>query len=126
MCVGIENVGISFLTNHMLRAPLFVEAEGVWGIKAVRDSARQDDCGVTGHVGIWRVEKEQLQAVMPKAETELGFCGWKTEFTVFVLFHYSLLPTRFFLSCWFMQSEGAPVDGVDVNHPSVYGWSPTP
>lgn len=89
MCVGIENVGISFLTNHMLRAPLFIEAEGVWGIKAVRDSARQDDCGVTGHVGIWRVEKEQLQAVMPDAATEL--CLW-VEDRVYCLCFISLLP----------------------------------
>lgn len=89
MCVGIENVGISFLTNHMLRAPLFVEAEGVWGIKAVRDSARQDDCGVTGHVGIWRAEKEQLQAVMPNAATEL--CLW-VEDRVYCLCFISLLP----------------------------------
>lgn len=58
----------------MPRAPLFTEAEGVWGIRAVRDSGRQDDWGVIGHVGIWAVEEEQLQAGMYISATEM--CLW--------------------------------------------------
>lgn len=104
----------------MPRAPLFTEAEGVWGIRAVRDSGRQDDW--RGHRSCWDVEEEQLQAGMYVAV----FVLFQAEFSAFVIFHHSPLPTSLFLSCCLMQSEGAPADGGDVNHPSVYGWRPTP
>lgn len=74
--------------------------------------------GVRGHVRIWALEEEQLQAGM-----------YVAVFVVFCLCYISFLPTAHntpFLSCWFMQSEGAPADGRDVNHPSVSGRRPTP
>ena len=62
-----------------------------------------------------------------------GLCLWAEDggiltafFTFFFFSSYcSPLPTRL-LSSWLMQSEGAPVDGVDVNHPSVYERRPPP
>lgn len=111
----------------MPRAPLFTEAEGVWGIRAVRDSGRQDDWG--GHRSCWDMGSGRRAA--PSRDVHLRhrdvFVVFQAGFSAFVIFHYSPLPTRLlFLSCWFMQSEGAPADGADVNHPSVYGWRPTP
>lgn len=66
------------------------------------------------------MEEEQLQAGMYISARDV--CGFPSR--VFCLCYISLLPTAHktpFLSCWFMQSEGAPADGADVNHPSVYG-----
>lgn len=111
----------------MPRAPLFTEAEGVWGIRAVRDSGRQDDWG--GHrsclgYGQWKKSSSKQGCTSPPQRCVCGFPS-----RVFCLCYISLLPTAHktpFLSCWFMQSEGAPADGADVNHPSVYGWRPTP
>lgn len=62
-----------------------------WGDKTVRGSASQDDCRVTGHVGIWIVEGEQLQAVMYSAAAEL--CLWVDDGVYWLSFSFSLLPT---------------------------------
>lgn len=96
---------------------------------AVRGSARQDGCRVKGHAR--RLRGEQLRAAAAysvAAWLRALFVGGRTEPTdclFFVFLHHSRLPTRL-LSSWLIQSEGAPVDGVDVNHPSVYGWRPYP
>lgn len=74
----------------MLCAPLLTEAEGVWGIRAVRDLAVRMTAGVIGHVGIWAAEEEQLQAGMYVAV----FVVFQAGFSAFVTFHYSPLPTR--------------------------------
>lgn len=78
----------------MPRAPLFAEAEGVWGIRAVRDSGRQDDWG--GRRSRWDMGSGRRAA--PSGDVRLRhrdvFVLFQAGFSAFVIFHYSPLPTR--------------------------------
>lgn len=89
-------VGVSFLTNHRLRGPQFTEAEGVWGIRAVRDSGRQDDWG--GQRSCWDMGGGRGAAPSRYVHrpAQSSVCGLEAEFSSFVIFSYSPLPTRLF------------------------------
>lgn len=71
----------------MLCAPLFTEAEGVWGIRAVRDSGRQDDW--RGHRSRWDMGCRRRAA--PSRDVHRCVCGFPSR--VFCLCYISLLPT---------------------------------
>lgn len=90
MCVDIENLSIPFLTNCMLSCSGVHGGRRSWGDKTVRSSACQDDCRVTGHVGIWIVEGEQLQAVMSSAAAEL--CLWVDDGGLLTVFFFFITP----------------------------------
>lgn len=123
MSVDIEKSSVSVLTYRMLHAPVYMEAK--WGCQRLRPSG-----WLQGQRSCKETEGEQLRAAAYSLAAWLRalFVGGRTEPTdclFFVFLHHSRLPTRL-LSSWLIQSEGAPVDGVDVNHPSVCGWRPTP
>lgn len=86
-------------SQHLISEELYASCSSVrggWrglGGSAVRGSACQDDCRVTGHVGIWIAEGEQLQATMYSAATEL--CLWVDE--LFFFFSFLLTALKIFI-----------------------------
>ena len=81
---------------------------------AVRGSACQADCRVRGHGGT-RAEEGDAAPGSSATRLRAAFLGMLTV----------TLPTRL-LSSRLIQSEGAPVEEGDVNHPAVNGRRPKP
>lgn len=129
MSVDIENLSIPVQTYCMLHAPVFMESE--W-VQAVWGSARQDDCRVRGHVGIWIVEREQLQAAAycTVLRQDSPLCLWAEDgaywLSSFVCFFIAPHWPRDCYHPGLFSLNGATVDRVDANHPTVYERRPSP